>query len=71
MSQLPRLPAFYTHEDDPVVGNLWYFAPADRRPGPYRRQVKTEVTIDLAEDGTLAGIEITDEDFRRHIGAAK
>lgn len=42
------------------VGPLYYFAPAVRAAGPYRTQRHVEAIIDIAEDGTLAGVELID-----------
>lgn len=39
----------------------YYFAPSERSQAPYLKQVHVEAIIDVADDGTLAGIEIIDE----------
>lgn len=36
----------------------YYFAPVDRAPGPYRKQLEVKAILDIAKDGTLAGIEL-------------
>lgn len=41
-------------------GHLYYFAPENRAKGPYRVQRRVEAIIDIAEDGTLAGVELID-----------
>ena len=56
-------PAFWTHDDAAVesIGeHLYYFAPANRTPPPYRTQRHVEAIIDIADDGTLAGVELID-----------
>lgn len=57
---LKRRPAYWTHDDEAVkdVGHLYYFAPAVRRPPPYIRQAEVRAIIDIADDGTLAGVEL-------------
>jgi hypothetical protein len=52
--------AVFTHEEDETAGHLYYFAPAERHPGPYKTQRRVEAIIDIADDGTLAGIELID-----------
>lgn len=54
--------AYYTHEECEVAGHLYYIALADRVPGPYKRQIEVKAILDIADDGTLAGIEIIDGD---------
>jgi hypothetical protein len=54
-------PAYWTHEAGGRE-HLYYFVPVKRHPPPYRRQVKVEATLDVADDGTLAGIEFLIED---------
>ena len=39
----------------------YYFAPADRAPGPYKQRRRVKAVIDIADDGTLAGIELIDD----------
>jgi hypothetical protein len=43
------------------LGCLYYFAPLTTAPGPYRSQRHVTAVIDIASDGTLAGIELTDD----------
>lgn len=52
--------AVFTHEDSDA-GHLYYFAPQDRAPGPYRTQRHVHAIIDIAADGTLAGVELIDD----------
>lgn len=49
--------AYWTH--DPSTG-AWYIGLEERRPAPYTRQVTVEAVLDIADDGSLAGIEIVD-----------
>lgn len=51
-------PAYWTHEDSDDTGHLYYFAPSNRANPPYRNQKEVKAIIDIAEDGTLAGIEL-------------
>ena len=55
--------AYWTHDDQAAadgLGHLYYFAPTIVQPGPYTRQVEVRAIIDIADDGTLAGIELID-----------
>jgi hypothetical protein len=51
--------AYFTVEQS-EVGNLYYFAPLDRAPGPYRTQRHVSAIIDIDADGNLAGVELID-----------
>lgn len=53
--------AFYTCERTPEAGNLWYFAPANRVSPPYKNQRHVDAILDIAADGTLAGVELIDD----------
>lgn len=57
-----RRSAFWTHDDEAAkqVGHLYYFAPANRCAPPYKTQRHVTAIIDIAEDGTLAGVELID-----------
>lgn len=48
-------PAYYTYDPE---ADAWYFARGDRSPPPYKTQRHVEAIIDVASDGTLAGIEL-------------
>jgi len=54
--------AYWTFDEKSAetVGNLYYFAPLDRAPPPYLTQRHVEAIIDIAADGTLAGVELID-----------
>lgn len=54
------LPAWFTVEVNEVAGPLYYFAPAHKRKPPYLKQRHVEAIIDIADDGTLAGVELID-----------
>jgi hypothetical protein len=61
---MPPRPAFWTHDDVTAkcIGeHLYYFAPTNRRPPPYKTQRRVVGIIDIADDGTLAGVELIDE----------
>lgn len=49
---------------DEDAGPLWYFTLAERRPPPYVKQVEVKAIVDIADDGTVAGIEIIDGDLQ-------
>lgn len=51
--------AVFTYEDSPA-GPLYYFAMPVRPPGPYLEQRIVDAIIDIAADGSLAGIELID-----------
>lgn len=61
---MEKRPAFWTFDDETHKKHgyrLYYFAPTDRAPGPYRTQINVNAIIDIADDGTLAGIELIDD----------
>ena len=60
---LEHRPAFWTHDDKAAedVGHLYYFAPANRAKPPYLKQRHVKAIIDIARDGTLAGVELIDD----------
>lgn len=60
---LEHRPGFWTHDDAAAddVGHLYYFAPTNRAPPPYKRQRRVTAIIDIASDGTLAGVELIDD----------
>ncbi len=58
---MKRHPAYWTHDDEAakdIGDHLYYFAPANRQPPPYKNQRRVEAIIDIADDGTLAGVEL-------------
>lgn len=58
---LRQFAATYTCDhDNGVTGPLYYFAPVGRRPGPYRARRLVEAILDIADDGSLAGVELID-----------
>jgi hypothetical protein len=55
--------AYWTHDDEADehgAGHLYYFGLADRTPAPYLTQRRVGAIIDIASDGTLAGVELID-----------
>lgn len=61
---LERKPAHWTFDDQSEREHglrLYYFAPASRAPPPYTTQRRVTAIIDIAEDGTLAGVELIDD----------
>lgn len=62
MSDKPKLearPATFTCDQE--YGNLYYFAVADRTKPPYLTQRHVNAIVDIASDGTLAGVELIDD----------
>lgn len=55
---MQKRPAYWTYEDHPVAGKVYYFAPTERAAGPYRKQERATAILDIAHDGTLAGVEL-------------
>jgi hypothetical protein len=56
--------AYWTHDDEAAkdIGeHLYYFAPSNRAPPPYTTQRRVTAIIDVAPDGTLAGVELIDD----------
>jgi hypothetical protein len=49
-------PAYFTY--DPTHGGAYYFAPKNRRDPPYRTQRVVSAILDIASDGSLAGVEL-------------
>ena len=58
---LGKRDAYWTCNSDDDGDHAYYFAPIDRRPPPYMKQREVRAIIDIAEDGTLAGIELIDD----------
>lgn len=56
---LERHPAYWTFEESDGE-RLYYFAPTNVHPPPYKQQRHVEAIIDIAADGTLAGVELID-----------
>jgi hypothetical protein len=54
---LPRLEGFWTY-DDAFGERAYYFAPKNRAEPPYVTQREVTAIIDVASDGTLAGVEL-------------
>ena len=58
----PEHPAYWTHQKTPFKDNahLYYFGLPNRREPPYRTR-RVSAIIDIADDGTLAGVELIDD----------
>jgi hypothetical protein len=54
---LEKRPAYWTY-DETAGQRAYYFAPTDRTPPPYTTQIEVTAIIDIASDGTLAGVEL-------------
>lgn len=57
---LERYPAYWTHDAEAVddVGHCYYLAPISRGKPPYTTQRTVTAIVDIAEDGTFAGVEL-------------
>lgn len=58
---LTKRPAHYTVDGNEDTGYLYYVRLEDCQPGPYRNQKQVRAILDIADDGTLAGIELIDD----------
>jgi uncharacterized protein YuzE len=56
---LPARPAWWTYDGE---AEAYYFAPTDAAKPPYLTQRRVVGVIDIAKDGTLAGIELINVD---------
>lgn len=61
---LAKLPAYWAYDDCEGCAHAYYFAPESRSRPPYREQRHATAILDIAEDGTLAGIELIELDER-------
>jgi hypothetical protein len=52
---LEKRAAYWTYDDE---ARAYYFAPANRASPPYRTQRHVTAILDIAADGTLAGVEL-------------
>lgn len=58
---MERRPAYWTFDEEAEREHgmrLYYFAPEGRSAPPYKTQLHVEAIIDIAADGTLAGVEL-------------
>lgn len=60
MERLQRRQAHWTYDPE---AHAYYFAPESRAEPPYRHQKRATAILDIAADGTLAGIELADGDL--------
>lgn len=61
---MERRPAYWTFDEKAYREHglrLYYFAPLAAAAPPYLRQVHVSAIIDVAADGTLAGVELIDD----------
>jgi hypothetical protein len=60
--KLAERPATYTCDSETadIFGHLYYFALGDRAPPPYRTRRHVQAILVIADDGTLAGVELID-----------
>lgn len=63
--------ATISHTDDEHCGNMYYVKVKGRMPPPYLTQRRVTAIVDIASDGTLAGIELVDDMPPPHADAAK
>lgn len=57
---IERRVAYWTYDAEV---HAYYFAPADRARPPYLRQIEVTAILDIADDGTLAGVELVHGDL--------
>ena len=57
---MPTFNGTATWKVDDEHGYLWYVKLDSRRKPPYLKQIQVTAIIDVADDGTVAGIEIVD-----------
>jgi len=55
--------ALMTYDDEHI---LYYFKPVLRPDPPYHKQILVEAIVDVARDGTFAGVEIIDSKMPRY-----
>lgn len=60
----------FTYEHNDVAGHLYYFAPQVTAPGPFLEQRHVQAIVDIASDGTFAGVELIDNMPPLNSGAA-
>lgn len=53
--------AIITHEHHEIAGHSYYVKVKGRLPPPYTEQRRVQAVLDIASDGTLAGIEFISE----------
>lgn len=53
--KLERHKGWWTYDPE---ADAYYFAPLTRAPGPYKTQRQMRAIVDVASDGTMAGIEL-------------
>ena len=61
---MKKRPAYWTFDEKVAKDhgpNLYYFAPEGHASGPYLMQRHVTAIIDIAGDGTLAGVELIDD----------
>jgi len=52
---LHKYVAYWTYDPE---AEAYYFAPVQRRKPPYKEQRHVTAILDIADDGTLAGVEL-------------
>jgi len=57
MNEIEKYDAFWTY-DNSCGQRAYYFAPTTRSSPPYLRQIEVIAILDIASDGTLAGVEL-------------
>jgi len=65
---LERKPAYWTYDEE---ANAYYFAPTNAALPPYRKQRRVTAMLDIADDGTLAGVELALDNYPPPPKAAK
>lgn len=60
--KLDAYPAYWTCSENPHTGPLYYFKITNAYPPPYNNQRHVDAILDIADDGTLAGVELVHVD---------
>ena len=61
---LEKMRANWTYDAD---AHAFYFAPSVRAAPPYLKQIEVRAIVDVAQDGSFAGVEIVDPKMPRPI----
>ena len=57
MNELEKYEAFWTY-DGSYGQRAYHFAPTTATAPPYLKQIEVTAILDIASDGTLAGVEL-------------
>ena len=62
MTDRVKHPAWWIYDGKHAqsIGHLYYFGIRNRMPPPYLKQIEVTAIVDVASNGTLAGVELID-----------